>query len=77
MEIKLELLKKEISSLVINSLDNLNIDTDKIADTSAITALAEIQAVIQNNAVSDFEAVEKIIQILEKYHIDTGCRHDF
>lgn len=77
MNIKLELLKGFISDIIMQRLEDINIDADKIADTTAINALAEIQNVIQNEAISDFDAVEQIVCIFEKYKISTGIRHDF
>lgn len=77
MNIKLELISNAITELVIQKLDVINIDTDKIADTTAIKALSEIQTVIQNNNLSDFDAIENIVCIFEKYNIDAKLRHDF
>lgn len=76
MDIKLELLKNEISELIAGRLDTLNIDADKIADTAAIAALSEIQKIMKSN-LSDFDAVEKIVLIFEKYNLSCGGRHDF
>ena len=39
--------------------------------------LSEIQKVIKNEAYSDFEAIEEIVCIFEKYDIDFGNCHDF
>ncbi len=77
MNIKLELLSNSISDTVVQSLRNISIDADKIADTMAISALSEIQKVIQNEDISDFDAVEEIVCIFEKYKISAGGRHDF
>ena len=77
MNIKLELLKKEITDLILNNIDNIEIDADNIADSKAISALSEIQCVIQNDDISDFGIVEEIIKIFEKYNISAGSRHDF
>ena len=49
MNIKLELLKNEISDLIISRLDTLDVDADKITDTTPINALSEITCVIQND----------------------------
>lgn len=77
MHIKLELLKDEIAEYVINRMERLEIDVDKITDTIAIKILAEIQDIIQNDDISDFDAVEQIVCIFEKYKISAGARHDF
>ncbi len=76
MNIKLELLKNEIAGIVKGKLDEINIDADEIADTTAISVLSEIQNVIKSD-FSDFETVEEIVLILEKYELSCGSRHDF
>lgn len=58
-------------------LEDIDINADKIADTTAINALSEIRNVIENNDISDFDAVEQIVCIFEKYKISAGVRHDF
>lgn len=77
MKIKLELLKKYICDTIDNQLCDFEIDADKIADTTAILALSEIQSIISDHNNSDFDAVEKIVCVFEKYLIDFGERHDF
>lgn len=77
MNIKLELLSNAISDMVMRRLGSINIDADKIANTTAINALSEIQKVIKNDDISDFDAVEEIVCIFEKYKISAGIRHDF
>ena len=77
MHIKLELLLNSISDVVIQSLKNVSFDADQIADTTAINALSEIQTIIQKDHISDFDAVEEIVNIFEKYNISAGTRHDF
>ena len=39
--------------------------------------LKEIQAVIQNKELDDFEVVEEIVEILLEHGWNTGIRHDF
>ena len=77
MNIKLELLKNHISDFINSNLKDFEIDASKIADTTAIQVLSEIQNVIRNEGYSDFEAIEEIVCIFEKYNIDFGFRHDF
>lgn len=77
MNIKLELLTNAISELVVQRLDTISIDADEIADTVAITMLTEIQKIIKNDEISDFDAIEKIVILFEKYGVDAGIRHDF
>ena len=77
MNIKLELLRDGISDLINQKIDQLEIDISKIADSMAIVLLSEIQKVIINENYSDFDAIEEIVRLFEKYNIDTGFRHDF
>ncbi len=77
MNIKLELLREGISDLINQKIDQLEIDISKIADSTAKQLLSEIQKVIINENYSDFDAIEEIVRIFEKYNIDTGFRHDF
>ena len=75
--IKVELLKRHISDMIINNITEFEIDENKIADTVAIKMLSEIQEIIQNDSYSDFDMVEKIVCIFGKYKIDAGTCHDF
>ena len=77
MDIKLELLRNHISDLVKNHIEDFEIDASKIADTTATRMLSEVQEVVQNCEYSDFDAMEKIVCIFEKYNMDFGSRHDF
>ena len=77
MNIKVELLKNHIIDLITCELKDFEIDASQIADTTAIQMLSEIQTVIKNENYSDFEAMEKIVCIFEKFGIDSGLRHDF
>ena len=77
MEIKVELFKNHIYDLINCKIEDFEIDASQIADTTAIQMLSEIQNIIKNENNSDFDAVEKIVCVFEKYNIDFGCRHDF
>ncbi|MBR4031022.1 MAG: hypothetical protein IKJ06_06490 [Clostridia bacterium] len=77
MNIKVELLKNYIADFINYRIEDFDIDASQIADTTAIKALSEIQKVIKNESYTDFEVVEEIILIFEKYKIDAGSCHDF
>ena len=77
MNIKTELLKSYIAEFVKSEIEDFEIDASQIADTTAIQMLSKIQTVIKNESYSDFDVVEKIVCIFEKYNIDSGSRHDF
>ena len=78
MDKKIELIKDEIEDVLIKHLHNVAL-TD---DTIATKALKEIQDVLKHGNIvngnkSDFEIVEDIVCIFEKYNIDAGGCHDF
>lgn len=77
MDIKSELLSKTLADVFVHRLDLLGIDPNTLIDTAAVLMLSEIQEVIQNDKISDFEAIEQIVRIFEKHKINTGVRHDF
>ena len=77
MNIKLELLKNYMVDLIDSRLEDFEIDASKIADTTAIKMLSEIQNIIRNEEYSDFDAIEEIVFVFEKYKIDFGTCHDF
>ena len=77
MEIKTELLKRYIACYINNQIEDFEIDADRIADTLAIKVLSEIQEIIKNDDYSDFEMVEAIVCIFEKYKISFSNCHDF
>ena len=56
---------------------DIEIDVNEIAQTTAIKALSEISDVLHENLENDFEIVEKIVCIFEKYNFSAGGTHDF
>lgn len=77
MKIKVELLKTHISDFINSRIEDFEIDADNIANTVAIKILTEIQEIIKNDGYSDFERIEEIVCVFEKYKIDFGNCHDF
>ena len=77
MNIKIEILTRYISEFIKANIKDFDIDASQIADTTAICVLSEIQKIIKDENYSDFEAVEEIISVFEKYNIDFGFRHNF
>ena len=76
MNIKLELLRDGIHDIIDSRLADIVIDADKTADTTAIMALSEIQSILAND-IDDFEIVERIVCVFEKYKLNAGGCHDF
>lgn len=77
MRIKTDLLKAYICDFIHERIEDFEIDADSITNTIAIKALSEIQEIISSYEISDFDAVEEIVCVFERYKIDFGVRHDF
>ena len=76
MNIKLELLKGSIYDMIDNRLSDIGINSDEIADSTAIRALSEIQSILASD-LDDFATVDEIVCVFEKYKLDAGGCHDF
>jgi len=77
MSIRKELLSKIISEAIINCPDFTDINFNLEAEKSSLLALSEIQKIVKNDELSDYDAIEEIIDIFEKYNLDSGNRHDW
>lgn len=78
MNVNLELFALAISEAINSHIKYIDINADEIVNSTALKALNEISLVIQNPKIeNDFDVVDEIIHILDKYNIDTGFRHDF
>ena len=76
MDIKLELLKHELTRIINEDLESFELDATQIADTTAIKMLREIQQILKADE-DDFMIVEEIVLLFEKYNIDCSPCHDF
>lgn len=78
MNIKLDLIAGFAADAVREAVSGFElIDAEKIIDTTASKALQEIAEIIHNESLSDFDTVENIVKVFEKYHISAGGCHDF
>ncbi len=78
MDIKLDILAGAISDAINSAIRYTCIDTNDVINSTALTALNEIACVIQNMDIEDdFDIVEEIICIFQKYNLSPGARHDF
>ena len=78
MEIELELFSWAVADAVKKAIRYETIDVDLAIHTAALDAIKEIQKVLKDETIEDdFEVVEEIVCIFEKYQISAGGRHDF
>lgn len=77
MNIKLELSVTEIAEFIKERLNEKELDIAQTVDTRATQILQEIQNILANEKLSDFEIVEEIVCIFEKNNLSTEGCHDF
>lgn len=78
MRVTEELLCQDIGRNILNMLDMCAENFVGAADSKAIEIIEKVQAVLfQHEELSDFEIVDKIVNIFGKYNINTGGCHDF
>lgn len=70
MRTKRELWKTYFAKLIDGQFGDILLEAYQAIDFVAVK-------IIQNEKYSDFEAIEAIVCVFEKYGIDFGGRHDF
>ncbi len=77
MTIKTDIIKGHICDIIRSELVDFEIDEENIVNSKAIEILTEIQEILKSSDDSDFDTVEKIVCVFEKYNLDAGGCHDF
>ncbi len=77
MNIKLELLRGYVADIINSHIKDFEIDASEIADTTAIKMISEIQKIVKDENYDDFEAMDEIVRVFERYDVSAGNRHDF
>ncbi len=78
MDIRLEIFSSVVSDAIQRALAYEIIDMDDSITSTALTILNEIECIIRDDTIlDDFDVVEEIVCVFEKYHISAGFRHDF
>lgn len=74
MKVSLQL----FANLVAEKIKDFEVEVhpDEV-EMRATLILEEISEVVRDDELSDFDAMEKIVQIFEKYKVSAGVRHDF
>ncbi len=76
-DINESLLYRDVGKIILHSIKSLDINYEQIAKINSVVIINEIQKIVTNTMLDDFEKIEEIINILEKYGIDAGSCHDF
>ena len=73
-ELLINILKKDKISV---DFKNFSFDIEKFTQNECYILLDKIKTIIQDDSLSDFECVEKIVCLFECENISVGNRHDF
>ena len=55
---------------------HITFDIEKEINSVAVNALSEIYEIVNDNQFTDFEVIEEILFIFQKYGLDLTSRHD-
>ena len=77
MSVYSDLLANSLCDFIKEELTFKKFNAKKVVNTKAVRILQEIQDVLACDSKSDFDVVEEIVCIFEKYHISAEGRHDF
>ena len=78
MELYKELLVKALEKGEVHVLfPSSQLSVNEIVEMQCYQALQEIKAIIDNDALSDFECIEEIVRLFERIGSNGGSRHDF
>ncbi|MCL2562979.1 MAG: hypothetical protein FWE08_02975 [Oscillospiraceae bacterium] len=78
MELYKELLAKVLSQEEVHIMfPHIHLNAKEIIEMECYLALQKIQAIIQNDDLSNFDCVEQIVRVFEMLGSDGGTRHDF
>ena len=77
MSVSIDLFTDSLADFIKEELTFKKFNAKKAVNTKAVRILQEIQDVLANDSMSDFDVVEEIVCIFEKYHISAEGRHDF
>ena len=76
MKIKLELFAEVISQAIKSAINGIEINVSEEAYYLAAKIVKEIREVLVDRKIGeDYEVVEAIMEVFEKYNIDAGDRH--
>lgn len=70
----MDILAQRIASML--ERDGASFSLEALQDEN-LRALRQIREILADNALTDFECVEKILAVMEGLGLDGGDRHDF
>lgn len=77
MYVEAELLKSSFCNRLVELIKDFPYDSLDEVSRTAIKMIEEIQSVLINDDYNDYDVVEAIVEIFEKYDVDAGARNDY
>ena len=77
MDVEAELLKSSFCNRLVELFKDFPYDSLDEVSATAVKMIKEIQAVLVNDEYNDYDVVEAIVEIFEKYDVDSGARNDY
>ena len=77
MNFEKELIANELAYVIRKHMEEINPDIiDRIKNRES-EIISQIQKILANRELNDFEVVEEIVVLFEKHNLSGGSRHDF
>jgi len=78
MDLYKEILAKVLEQKEIHVVfPDLNISASEIVEMECYRALGKVKAIIEDDSLSEFMCIERIVCVLEEIGSGGGFRHDF
>jgi len=77
MDICREILHAELGKIICENLKTEEINYAEIVNLKAVVMIQKIKNIIDDDSLSDFDCVEKIVRVFEESGSGAVSRHDF
>lgn len=77
MNFEKELIANELAYVIKKHMEEINPDIIDRVKSRETEILSQIQKILSNYQLNDFEVVEEIVVLFEKHNLSCGNRHDF
>jgi len=77
MSVTNELIAHIIAEQFTDLLERKKFELPEQAETIGLCIISEVQQILMDEKLDDFEAIEEIVCLFEKHNLNTGFRHDF
>ncbi len=75
-DLRLDLMADSLAQMIGSYLRYSTFDVNTLINSTAVQVLTEIHEVLEQPDLPDFEAVDMIVCIFNKYNLDSGRIHE-